>query len=31
MNPLKGGRLNIHINRKDAEHAEGLFCFFAFR
>ena len=27
MNPLKGGRFNIHFNRRDAEHAEDLFNF----
>ena len=30
MNPLKGGRFDIHFNRRDAEHAEDLFNFFAF-
>jgi len=27
MNPLKGGRFDIHIHRRDAEHAEYLFNF----
>ena len=27
MNPLKGGRFDIHFNRRDAEHAEDLFNF----
>jgi hypothetical protein len=27
MNPLKGGRFDIHYNRRDAEHAEDLFNF----
>ncbi len=31
MNPQKGGKLNNYNNRRDAEHAEDLFCFFAFR
>ena len=30
MPPPKRGRLNIHINRRDAEHAEDLFYFFCF-
>jgi hypothetical protein len=25
MNPLKGGRFDIHFHRRDAEHAEDLF------
>ena len=24
MNPLKGGRFDIHFHRRDAEHAEDL-------
>jgi hypothetical protein len=31
MNPLKGGNFDIHFHRRDAEHAEDLFYFFAFR
>jgi len=27
MNPIKGGRFDIHFNRRDAEHAEDLFNF----
>jgi hypothetical protein len=27
MNPLKGGRFDIHFHRRDAEHAEELFNF----
>ena len=27
MNPLKGGRFDIHFHRRDAEHAEDLFNF----
>ena len=27
MNPLKGGRFDIHFNRRDAEHAVDLFNF----
>jgi hypothetical protein len=31
MNPLKGGYFNNYFHRKDAEHAEDLVLFFAFR
>jgi len=31
MNPLKGGNFGIHFHRRDAENAENLFYFFAFR
>jgi len=27
MNPLTGGRFDIHFHRRDAEHAENLFNF----
>jgi hypothetical protein len=27
MNPLKGGRFDIQVHRRDAEHAEYLFNF----
>jgi hypothetical protein len=27
MNPLKGGRFDIHFHRRDAENAEDLFNF----
>ncbi len=31
MNPLKGGKFDIHFHRRVAEHAEDLFYLFAFR